>query len=72
MTFDEATRWLTAIGGSHEVVREGDREIVVVRVASASKGECMRRMTLDTTLSPELAQRRAFALACGELRRALS
>ena len=61
MKFDEAARWLAAISGSHEVVREGNRGIVVVRVASASKGECIRRMTVDTILSQELARRRAFA-----------
>ena len=70
MTFDQATRWLAAIGGCHEVVREGNREIVVVRVASASKGERCARKTLDTTLSQSQAHR--HALACDELRRALS
>jgi hypothetical protein len=72
MTFDQATRWLAAIGGCHEVVREGNREIVVVRVASASKGEVSARRTLDTTLAQGPAQRRALTLACDELRRALS
>ena len=72
MTYDQAVRWLTAIGGSHDVVREGNREVVVVRVTSASKGDVERRMALDTVLSQEQAQRRALALACDELRRALS
>jgi len=72
MTHDEAVRWLAAIGGSHEVVREGNRETVVVLVTSANKGEVSRRMALDTSLSQEQAHRRAFTLACDELRRALN
>jgi hypothetical protein len=43
-----------------------------VRVASASKGEVCARRTLDTTLSQAQAHRHALALACDELRRALS
>jgi len=72
MTYEQAVRWLAAIGGTHEVVREGTWEIVVVRVASASKGEVCARRTLDTTLSQEQAHRHALALACDELRSALS
>jgi hypothetical protein len=72
MSYDEALRWLAAIGGTHGVVREDTREVVVVQVASASKGEVCARRTLDTTLSQEQAHRRALALACDELRRALS
>ena len=72
MTYDQALRWLSAIGGTQDVVREGTREIVVVRVASASKGEVCARRTLDATLSQAQAHRHALALACDELRRALS
>jgi hypothetical protein len=71
MTYEQAQRWLAAIGGTHGVVREGTREVVVVQVASASKGDVCARRTLDTTLSQEQAHRRALTLACDELRRTL-
>ena len=72
MNYDEAVRWLAAIGGTHEITREGIREIVVVRVSSANRGDVVRRTALDRGISQELAGRRAFVLACDELRRALS
>jgi hypothetical protein len=62
MTYEQGLRWLAAIGGTHDVVREGTREVVVVRVSSASKGEVCARTTLDTSMSqshPRAAMRGA-------------
>ena len=76
MNYDEAMRWLEAIGGAHEIVHEaGGKDVVVVSVSSATRGKVSRRTSLDACLvghARDAAFRTAFALACGELKLALS
>jgi hypothetical protein len=76
VTYEKAMRWLEAIGGAHEIVHEaGGKDVVIVSVSSATRGSVSRRMSLDASLvgpARDQAFRTAFALACGELKLALS
>jgi hypothetical protein len=70
MNHQQASKWLRAIGGTSDVVRDADgREYVVVAVESAMKGMVSRRMRVDVSTSGE--RDAAFVRACEELKLAL-
>ncbi len=74
MNHGQAGKWLRAIGGTSEVVRDADgRDFVVVSVESVTKGAVSRRMSVDGSSGREReeALRHAFVRACEELRLAL-
>jgi hypothetical protein len=75
MNYEQAERWLRAIGGTHEIERDGSgNEVVVVRLVSATGGPVSRRATIDPALAgygPGEGVRRALVLACEELKLAL-
>jgi hypothetical protein len=74
MNHGQAGKWLRAIGGTSDVVRDADgHDFVVVSVESALKGAVSRRMAVDgcTGHEREEAVRDAFVRACEELRVAL-
>jgi hypothetical protein len=75
MNYEQAAKWLRAIGGTHVVERDNSgNEIVVVSVVSAIKGPVSQRAIVDTSLAwrgPEELVRRAFVFACQELKAAL-
>jgi hypothetical protein len=68
-------KWLHAIGGTSDIVRDADgNDFVVVSVESATKGTVSRRRVVDGSTGDEReeAVRKAFVRACEELRLALS
>jgi hypothetical protein len=74
MNYGQADKWLRAIGGTSDVVRDADgNDFVVVSVDSATKGGVSRRMAVDASTGVERpgAIRRAFVRACEELKWAL-
>ena len=75
MTYEEAERWLRAIGGERIMARETAKfDSVIVLVKSATKGEISRHSVYDASLAGvqlEAAIREAFVRACDELRIAL-
>jgi hypothetical protein len=77
MTYDDAKKWLTKIGGewleAAEQIR--GRSSVIVCVKSASRGTVQRHRLFDCTLTGvarDSAIRQAFLDACRELRAALA
>jgi hypothetical protein len=74
MNHGQAGKWLRAIGGGSDVVRDADgRDYVVVSVDSATKGAVSRRMAVNGSTNDEReeAVRKAFVRACEELKLAL-
>jgi hypothetical protein len=74
MNHGNAGKWLHAIGGTSDVVRDADgNDFVVVSVESATKGTVSRRAVVDGSGDErEEAVRKAFVRACQELKLALS
>lgn len=77
MTYDDARKWLTKLGGecieAAEQVR--GRGSIIVCVQSATRGTVQRHRLFDSTLTGiarDTAIRRAFLDACKELRAALA
>jgi hypothetical protein len=77
VTYDEAKKWLTKIGGRSIEAKEqtkGTGSIIVV-VESVKRGTIQRHWLFDDTLTGyqrELATKRAFVRACEELKSALA
>ena len=76
MTYDQAKKWLSKIGGQWLEAAEQvpGRGSVIVCVKSASRGTLQRHRLFDCRLTGparETAIRQAFLDACRELRHAL-
>jgi hypothetical protein len=75
MTYEQAKKWLAAIGGEEIIERETeDRGSVIVLVKPSKGGEVSRHWLFDEKLTDtarEDAIRTAFLAACRELKLAL-
>lgn len=77
MTYEEAQRWLSKIGGQSTQAKEQSRGqgSIIVSVESARLGKVQRHWFFDDTLTGyerEIEIRRAFTRACNELKAALA